>query len=79
MRIGDLFRRKQAPGDFCGPPPRGAVRPRQQVAAKDGDACTACGHALEPVAALRVELRQAGAAWWCTRCGLQFSESESGG
>jgi hypothetical protein len=69
-------RRTQRPGDFCGLPPRRSVRPRESLAVKAGDACTACGHPLEAAAGLGESVRVEGAAWWCARCGMQFREGE---
>jgi hypothetical protein len=67
------------PGDFCGPPPRSSVRPRERVVVKAGDACTSCGYPLEPIAKLQESVRVEGAAWWCARCGLQFREAGTQG
>ncbi len=77
MRWRDLlFRRPGETGDWCGLPPRGSVRPHEKIAVKDGEACTACGHRLEPAAGLAEHVRIEGAAWWCARCGMQYREGE---
>jgi hypothetical protein len=73
-RVG---RGTRLPGDFCGPPPRGSVRPRERLVVKAGDTCTACGQPLEPVVKLQESVRVEGAAWWCARCGQQFREGEA--
>ena len=64
------------PGAFCGPPPRGSVRQREKIGVKSGDACTACGQALQPIATLGHDARVEGAGWWCAWCGMQFREGE---